>query len=490
MKKRYFAILAFVLAAACAAATVLCGQTIEIAFGEHGGVKAEELAVTLEQDGVCVEEISRTVEGGELRLKYRSVSPGKAFVEARASDEAATGIELYVHPTGVITEETYFGRSTGDIAAPVALILFLAAAVWACIRRFRAGLRENPYSYRNGMVLGLTVFLCFLALNCVQLFFRRRGLIGVIDAMRNTAGTYAMFLLPVSFVLSVMMAANSVSLMRREGVSWRSMLGVFLGGALCFATLLPGAIGEILQRSTSAVFDVHNMNGPALYIEYFTENSIEACVAYLECVLLGTVVLSVRAARHIPAFDRDYMLILGCQLMPDGTLTPLLKSRADRALEFARMQKEKTGRELVFVPSGGQGADEVKPEAEAIGSYLAERGVPEERILAETASANTYENVKNSMELIRRHAGEGEEPKIAFSTTNYHVFRAGMIAAGQGVRAEGIGSPTKRYFWLNAFVREFIATLVSERRTHAQILLALIGAALCGAAVLYLSNTR
>ena len=104
-------------------------------------------------------------------------------------------------------------------------------------------------------------------------------------------------------------------------------------------------------------------------------------------------------------------------------------------------------------------------EADAIKNYLLSQGVPEERILSENTSVNTQENIANSVRLISEHAG-GADVKTAFSTTNYHVFRAGLIAETQGVHMEGIGSPTKRYFWINAFVREFIATLVSEKKKH------------------------
>lgn len=44
--------------------------------------------------------------------------------------------------------------------------------------------------------------------------------------------------------------------------------------------------------------------------------------------------------------------------------------------------------------------------------------------------------------------------KIAFATTNYHVFRSGIWAQLAGLRAEGIGSKTKWWFWPNAFIRE------------------------------------
>ena len=198
-----------------------------------------------------------------------------------------------------------------------------------------------------------------------------------------------------------------------------------------------------------------------------------ALAAYLECILIGTIVCAVKAARHIPAFDKDYILILGCQIREDGALTPLLRSRADRAVAFAQMQKEKTGKELVFVPSGGQGPDEVMAEADAIKNYLLSLGIPEERILSENRSVNTYENIRNSMALIRERE-PGKTPKAAFSTTNYHVFRAGLIAEALGEKLEGVGSPTKRYFWVNAFVREFIAMMAAEKKRHALAVLLLI----------------
>ena len=74
---------------------------------------------------------------------------------------------------------------------------------------------------------------------------------------------------------------------------------------------------------------------------------------------------------------------------------------------------------------------------------------------------NTYENIKFSNKLINK-----KNANIAFSTTNYHVMRAGLIATEQGIKTEGIGSKTKSYFWINAFIREFIGTLYLEKKKH------------------------
>ena len=72
--------------------------------------------------------------------------------------------------------------------------------------------------------------------------------------------------------------------------------------------------------------------------------------------------------------------------------------------------------------------------------------------------------MRNSARLIKEAHPEIEKPRIAFSTTNYHVLRSGLIATSQGIAAEGIGSLTRTYFWINAFIREFIANLVAEKK--------------------------
>ena len=63
------------------------------------------------------------------------------------------------------------------------------------------------------------------------------------------------------------------------------------------------------------------------------------------------------------------------------------------------------------------------------------------------------------------------DSKIIFSTTNYHVFRSGVIANKLGINCEGMGSKTKWYFHTNALIREFVANLYQERKKHFLIIL-------------------
>ena len=149
------------------------------------------------------------------------------------------------------------------------------------------------------------------------------------------------------------------------------------------------------------------------------------------------------------------------------------------------MQMENTGKDLIFVPSGGQGSDEIISEAQAMKNYLLEKGIKEENIILEDKSKNTLENIKFANNIIKERQKNAE---IALATTNYHVYRAGAIANSLNINIEGIGAKTKSYFWINAFIREFIATIFAEKKKHIKIIIFLILIAIVMIFLMYLSN--
>jgi uncharacterized SAM-binding protein YcdF (DUF218 family) len=204
-------------------------------------------------------------------------------------------------------------------------------------------------------------------------------------------------------------------------------------------------------------------------------------------MMIGTITANAIAARYEPRKDKDYIIILGCAIRADGTPTPLLRGRLDRALSFARAQEAETGKAPIFVLSGGRGADECISEAECMRRYLSAQGVPEARILLEDKSTDTAENMAFSKRLILYRVRPGKEApkgywptldapeaKIAFSTNKYHVFRSGLKARRVKLRAQGMGCRSKWYFWPNASVREFIGLLTQHRIKQGLILLGMI----------------
>ena len=184
-------------------------------------------------------------------------------------------------------------------------------------------------------------------------------------------------------------------------------------------------------------------------------------------MLIGSFFAVFLAARLEPEPDRDFIIVLGCGIRKDGTPTPLLRGRIDRAIEFYEKQKSTTGQMPVIITSGGKGSDENVSESASMKGYLLEKGFPAEQIIEENRSNNTYQNMLFSKKKIQE-ARPGA--KVAFSTTNYHVFRSGLYARRVGMEAVGMGQRTKWWFWPNATVRECVGLLTDNKRKQSLIL--------------------
>lgn len=484
MKRKYVVMIGILLIMLCTFVTYTTGRKLTLKIPvDQAGKDVTAFDVNIDQEDEFVKLDSKLIHDGQMILTLNSVKEGKAYIDITADNYYYSQV-VYVHRSGIITEGNFFGSARAGIVFPIAVIMYLVVVLWNVIIQYRKDMHISLYQYENIRNLGWIIYLIAIILGQIN-FLTSSSPINAVRSLINSASGFAVFALPAAFTVSVLVAVSNVVLMQREGTNWRNMLGLILGVLICAVTLFPLVLSEMLHRTT--VVDVHDENGIAMYIEMAVTNSILTAVTYLECILIGTVILSVKSAKKIPAFDKDYIMILGCQIRPDGSLTPLLKGRTDRALEFADMQENNSGKKVIFVPSGGKGDDEAIAEGQAIHYYLLEKGVSEDRILTEDRSENTYENMKNSVELIKEKTSI-TEPKLAFSTTNYHVFRSGVLAEKQGIHAEGIGSRTKSYFYINAFIREFMATIYSEWKIHIRVILEMVFFIIIAVLAIYFSN--
>ena len=474
-------VLALILAVISTIIIVCKGSTYTIKRKDVYGIdKIENVNIIIEDENV-VKYIDKDFENGVLKIKLESVSKGKTFIELHSENYNRMFV-IYVHSFGIITFNEFMGNSSGCIIIPVSIIMFLSYLLFSLINLYRKSFNENMYQYKNIAYLGIIIFIVVAIISQLLSLRNYSGIISTINTILNMF-SFTSFLLPIAFIVSILMIISTVSLIRKEGFGIRKLLGLILGLVLCFSSILPELLYKLFNTST--LIDIHNENGLALYIYRFINTIIYITITYIECILIGTIVVGIKTAKHIPKFDKDCIIILGCQIRKDGTLTKLLKGRVDRAIEFSKMQQEKIGKELVFVPSGGKGDDEIISEASAMKNYLMDQGIKEDRILVEDQSKNTYENIKFSNELINSKI---KNAKIAFSTTNYHVFRAGSIANNQKVSMEGIGAKTKSYFLINAFIREFIATLFLEKKKHFAIIACIVIIAIIMVRIQYLST--
>lgn len=327
-------------------------------------------------------------------------------------------------------------------------------------------IRYNPYSYNTIYYMGFSLFLLSVFVTHLVLTVEMTqetnatvlGIQAISGHLLNSAKNYMLLSFPIIFVFSVLLFISNISLLRHEVRRFANVLGILL------ALLMVG--GEVFLYF--ADYYVSGSITDVLIHEILT-NLFASLYLYVECMLIGAAISMVMTARYKPDPDKDYILILGCSIRKDGTPTPLLRGRIDKALEFYRRQIELTGKAPILVPSGGQGSDETISESRCMCNYLLEQGVPQEHILMEDQSRNTYENMLFSKEKIREHS-QGADVKLAFSTTNYHVFRSGMMGRRVKIRAQGIGSKTKWYFWPNASVREFVGLISNHRGKQAIII--------------------
>ena len=340
----------------------------------------------------------------------------------------------------------------------VVLIMFLAA--------FYRQLQYNPYSYNTVFYFGFSLFILSLIITFFATgtkVFRAPDLYQSTDYLYMLAASAKIYMLlsvPLILLFSVELCVSNISLIRHEGKRFVNILGILL------AVLMVG--GEIFLFSADFYYSGSIRE---VMIHQLFVNSFAAVYLYYECMLIGAFAANIIVVRYKPELDKDYMIILGCGIREDGTPTPLLRSRIDRALAFCREQEEKTGRAPVLITSGGKGNDEVISESASMKQYLLEQGVPEEQILEEDRSTNTFENMKYSKEIIWER---DPEAKIAFATNKYHVFRSGIFARRQKMTAVGIGADTKWYFWPNAAVREFVGLISQHRGKQAAILISMI----------------
>ncbi len=358
------------------------------------------------------------------------------------------------------------GAERNALTVSVILSVYFALLLVLLVRAFFGQLEYNPYSYNTIIYMGFALFLLSVCITQIVLSVRLARFPELYNAsmilheLLSSAKQYMLLSFPFILLFSAALCISNISLIRHEGRRLVNILGIILSFLLlagevflfCFDYYASGSQREVMLHDLAA-------------------NLFAAVYLYFECMLIGAIVADVIAAKYEPERDKDFLIILGCGLRRDGTPSPLLRGRIDRGLAFAARQKAETGRDLIFVTSGGQGPDEVCSESASMKRYLLEQGVPAGRIIEEDRSTDTRENMRFSKEKI---AAVDPQGKVAYVTTNYHVFRAGLCARRVKMRAQGMGARTKWYFWPNAAVREFVGLLTEHRGKQALIFLGLV----------------
>jgi len=158
-------------------------------------------------------------------------------------------------------------------------------------------------------------------------------------------------------------------------------------------------------------------------------------VAFVAVVLVGYYVITVfqvwRAARHDGARKSQAIIVLGAAQY-NGRPSPVFKARLDHAADLYH-----DGIAPMIVVTGGKLPGDEFTEAGAGADYLHTLGIPDDAILRETTSRNSWESLRASARFLKARG----ITRVVLVSDPFHSLRIRLIAEEIGFDA--VTSPTQ-----------------------------------------------
>ena len=169
-------------------------------------------------------------------------------------------------------------------------------------------------------------------------------------------------------------------------------------------------------------------------------------IALLAVVETGCII---NANMKKPA-ENATAVVLGCRVYGERPSLSLVE-RLEAAYNYLEENPA-----AVCVVSGGQGSGENISEAECMYRWLVDKGIDESRIYKEDKSTSTEENIAFSKQVIKEH---GLNEDIAIVTSEYHSYRAGIIAEKNDMYFGTASGQTAIWLFPTFYMRELYAIL-------------------------------
>lgn len=128
----------------------------------------------------------------------------------------------------------------------------------------------------------------------------------------------------------------------------------------------------------------------------------------------------------------DYILILGCGVYPDGSLTPML---SDRVRVGVSLYQQGIGNQILM--SGDHYSDDYN-EVDPMKDTAISMGVPAEAIVTDPYGLSTYDS-------IARLADVFGAKRVLIVTQEYHLPRALYLSKRFGIEAFGVAADLRPY---------------------------------------------
>ena len=128
----------------------------------------------------------------------------------------------------------------------------------------------------------------------------------------------------------------------------------------------------------------------------------------------------------------DCIMVLGCQVKADGSLSHMLEDRLKRGVALY-----KAGAAPKLLMSGDHGRTNYN-EVAAMKQYAIDQGVPSEDIFMDHAGFSTYESLFRARDIFKVE-------RIIIVSQEYHLYRALHIADTLGMESWGVAADYRTY---------------------------------------------
>ncbi len=318
----------------------------------------------------------------------------------------------------------------------------LTSSLWPCLLFwgiFLIAVWKDRSRYRN------SAFLMVALLFTIPLIASLSG-----KYYRFTMLFILTMILLVILMVPVLLIANGIQMVRKEGRSLANLLSMLVGILVGIGEISTFLFVLVPWINYSTTIDIGS-SFLSWFLLLISLSAIYFSISFVSFMFYSLFLEIIPRKR-----DFDYVIIHGAGLIRGNQVSRLLADRLDKAIEV--YHKDPTP--PVLVPSGGQGSDESVSEARAMADYLIEHGIPEKDIMLEDTSTTTMENLINSKHKIEQRS---RKYYAALVTSNYHVYRALRYCKKIGLKCTGIGSHVAPYYWPSALIREYIA-IHSEKK--------------------------
>ena len=174
---------------------------------------------------------------------------------------------------------------------------------------------------------------------------------------------------------------------------------------------------------------VRNMIVTCLILSIIGVISIFSIDAYVKNTSKDYILDSLEAS-HLE--DVDAILVLGCQVKPNGIPSDMLRDRLNRSIELYYLDASDK-----IIMSGDHGRIEYD-EVNVMKQFAIDEGIDSSNIFMDHAGFSTYESMYRAKEIF-------EAKKIIVVTQEYHLYRAIFDARKLGIEAYGVSSDYHRY---------------------------------------------